>query len=84
MSFLSNLKESPITILNIGIFVFFLLFVIGAVLKKKANGKPQSSSEYKSYQTFKVIMIIIFVIIAIVAGGMFGPELFSAGLAGLN
>jgi hypothetical protein len=54
--------------------------VAGSVLKKKAKGKPESSSEYKSYQTFKLIMYIILVIIVILAGGMFGPELFSAGL----
>lgn len=54
--------------------------VTGSVLKKKAQGKPSSSSEYKSYQTFKLIMYIILVIIVILAGGMFGPELFTAGL----
>ena len=60
--------------------MFSILFFIYFNLKKKAAGKSENSSEYKSYQTFKVIMYIILVIMVISTGGIFGPELFSSGL----
>jgi len=80
MSLSNFVKESPFIVINTIVLLFLVLFFTASFLKKKAEGKPETSSEYKAYKTFKVIMYIILAIIVILGGGIFGPEIFSAGL----
>ena len=78
------IENHPLYFINGGIAVFFLLLIVFSVLRGKASGKSQDSSEYKSFKAFKTTMIVIIVIIVVLLVIFFGPQILPALLSGLG